>query len=48
MIIIKPSTTNNDDAQAAQKFSKLMMKGKVKAALRLLSNNPKSGFLSLD
>ena len=30
------STTNNEYVWAAQKFSNLMMKGKVKAALRLL------------
>ena len=37
-----------DGASAAYKFSKLMMEGRVRAALKLLSEGTGSGLLSLD
>ena len=37
-----------NDASMARRFSKMMMEGRVRAALKLLSNNPATGLLSLD
>ena len=44
----RPSKDVNNDASKARKFSKLMMEGKVRAALRLLSTENQSGPLRLD
>ena len=37
-----------DDATTARKFSQLMMEGRVRAALQLLTNESRSGLLSLE
>ena len=42
------SHPNDDDEKLARTFSKLMMEGRVRAALRLLSMNNRTGLLSLD
>ena len=38
----------NDDDRLARTFSKLMMEGRVRAAIRLLANNAHAGLLSLN
>ena len=38
----------NDDTTTARRFSKLMMEGRIRAALRLLTKESRSGPLSLD
>ena len=42
------STGEKNVVKAARKFSKLMMEGKVRAALRLLTKRMESGPLGLD
>ena len=44
----KHSTNKDTDAESARIFSRLMMQGKVKAALRVLSNNSSGGILPLE
>ena len=43
-----PNKTPSHDAKVAQRFSKLMMEGKVKAALRLITDQERGGLLPLD
>ena len=43
-----PKSNTADDASTARKFSKMMMEGRVRAALKLVSNNSNTGLLSLD
>ena len=45
---ILPKTGTIDDALTARKFSKMMMEGRVRAALKLLSDDSHTGLLSLD
>ena len=44
----RPPKNVGDDAKVARKFSKLMMEGKVRAALQLLNNETRSAPLMLD
>ena len=43
-----PKRDTADDTSAARKFSRMMMEGRVRAALKLLSDNSNTGLLSLD
>ena len=43
-----PNKTPSHDAKVAQRFSKLMMEGKVKAALRIITDQERGGLLPLD
>ena len=43
-----PNKTPSHDAKVAHRFSKLMMEGKVKAALRLITDQERGGLLPLD
>ena len=45
---LKLPRNTNDDAKVARKFSKLMMKGKVRAALQLLTKETGAGPMRLD
>lgn len=43
-----PKRVATDDASAARKFSKMMMEGRVRAALKLVSDNSNAGLLNLE
>ena len=45
---LKPTHRKEDENERAERFNKLMMRGNIKAAVRLLSANERGGVLPLN